>query len=220
MTKKKLIVVGAGGFAREVRWLAQDISSSSNNGDCYEFQGFVVSDISSIGEHDSGDDVIGDLQWLKANSERFDYLAIGVGSPQTRIAIIKELEDDFGPAYWPSLIHPSSHYDKSTCTVSHGVLICANVIGTVGIEFQPFAMVNLGCTIGHEAIIGRASTLNPCVNISGGVTIGEGVLVGTGAQILQYLDLGTSSTVGSGAVVTKSVSAGSTVVGIPAKSIR
>ena len=64
-------------------------------------------------------------------------------------------------------------------------------------------MVNISCTIGHEAVIGRGCVLNPTANISGGVELGSGVLVGTGAQILQYLSIGDNAQVGAGAVVTK-----------------
>ncbi len=78
-------------------------------------------------------------------------------------------------------------------------------------------MVNLACTIGHEAVLRRACTLNPTVNISGGDETGEAVLVGTGAQVLQYLTVGHGAIIGGGSVVTKDVAAETLVVGIPAK---
>jgi len=88
----------------------------------------------------------------------------------------------------------------------------------VNLVLEPFAMVNLSCTLGHEAVLKRACTLNPSVNISGGVTVGKGVLVGTGAQILQYLEVGDHSIVGAGALVTKSLPGGVTAVGMPARA--
>jgi acetyltransferase-like isoleucine patch superfamily enzyme len=103
--------------------------------------------------------------------------------------------------------------------IGEGAIICAGSIATVNVRFEPFCMVNLTCTIGHEAVIGRGSVLNPTVNISGGVELGSGVLVGTGAQILQYVKVGDGATIGAGAVVTKDVYAGTTVVGIPAKEL-
>ena len=218
-SKKKLVIIGAGGFAREVRWLAEDVSKSNKNNDYYDFAGYVVSDLNITGENDSVSDILGNFQWLSDNRNSFDCLAIGIGSPVARNEIATDLERTFGSEYWPSLIHPSAQFDRKKCTVSRGVLICANVVATVNVSFKEFSIINLSCTIGHEAVIGRSTTLNPTVNISGGVTLGENVLVGTGAQVLQYMDVGSNSTIGAGAVVTKPVVSGTTVVGIPAKPL-
>ena len=219
MNAKKIVVVGAGGFAREVKWLIEEISSYSNSTQKYEFIGYVVSDANSLSETDSKNGLLGNLGWLEKNKSCFDCIAIGIGSPSARITVANQLENEFGSEYWPALIHPSVRLDEKSCRISHGVIICANCVGTVNLDIQPFALVNLSCTVGHEAVIGRGSVLNPTVNISGGVFVGEGVLIGTGAQVLQYLDIGMNSTVGAGAVVTKNVPVGTTVVGCPAKPL-
>ncbi len=217
MSVKRIVVIGAGGFAREVRWLLDEINQAGEPR--FEFVGFVVSDLKRIGEHDSRELVLGDYEWLRANRARFDALAIGIGTPAARLKVSRELEVEFGPEYWPTLIHPSVRFDRASCEIGHGSLLCAGTIGTVNLRLQPFCLVNLACTLGHEAEIGRGTVLNPTVNISGGVVLEDGVLVGTGAQVLQYLRVGTGATVGAGAVVTKNVAAGLTVVGSPAKPL-
>jgi sugar O-acyltransferase (sialic acid O-acetyltransferase NeuD family) len=219
LVHKRLVIVGAGGFAREVRWLAQEITAARGPAEGYDFVGYVVSDPSAAGPHDSRPETLGDLSWLASHREAWDVLALGIGNPAPRLKVAAELEDIWGKACWPALVHPTVRMDAASCHVGHGALLCAGVIGTVNLIFEPFAMVNLSCTIGHEAVIGRAACLNPTVNISGGVTIGPGVLVGTGAQVLQYVEVGAGATVGAGAVVSKPVPAGITVVGIPAKPL-
>lgn len=216
MNLKRIAVIGAGGFAREVKWLIQEINAQKPT---FEFVGYVVSDLNRVGEHDSTGEIVGDMEWLRQNRSRIDAVAIGIGTPGARLKVSRELAADFSPEYWPPLIHPSARYDRATCDIGHGVILGAGSIATVNVRFEPFCTVNLACTIGHEAVIRRGSVLNPTVNISGGVDVGEGVLVGTGAQVLQYLSVGNGATVGGGAVVTKDVPPGVTVVGMPAKPL-
>ncbi|HEY0322920.1 MAG TPA: acyltransferase [Pyrinomonadaceae bacterium] len=50
-------------------------------------------------------------------------------------------------------------------------------------------------------------------------SVRRGASIGTGATILSGVEIGERATVGAGAVVTKSVPAGSTVVGNPARTV-
>ena len=53
-----------------------------------------------------------------------------------------------------------------------------------------------------------------------GIKIQDDVWVGTNAVILDGVEIGKGSVIGAGAVVTKSVPAGSIVVGVPGRVIR
>ncbi len=213
---KRIAILGAGGQAQEVAWLIRDINRERS---AYEFLGYIVPDLSKLGVHDSPKDLLGDESWLDAHQSEVDCLAIGIGSPSRRCEVADELTGRYQDLLWPALIHPTAIYDKDTCQIGAGTMICAGATCTVNISFGPFALVNFGCTIGHHVRMGKGCVVNPGANISGGVVLGDGVLVGSGAQILQYLRIGTGAVVGAGAVVVKDVAEKCTVVGIPARPL-
>lgn len=104
-----------------------------------------------------------------------------------------------------------------------------------GIEIHPGAQLGrrffidhgMGVVIGETAVVGEDCTLYHQVTLGGTTwdkgkrhpTLGNGVVVGAGAKILGPIEIGDQARVGSNAVVTRSVPAGATVVGIPGRII-
>ena len=87
------------------------------------------------------------------------------------------------------------------------------------VEIGNHVIVNLDCTIGHDAVLGDFTTLYPNVNISGQCHIGEAAELGTGMQIIQGRSICKDTIVGAGAVVVKDITESDTYVGVPAIKI-
>ena len=210
-----MVIVGASGQAREVAWYLEEINRERPT---FSLAGFIVSDLSRLGSTDSADRILGDYEWLSTHQGEVDGVILGVGTPGSRLRIATEVGAAFPRLEWPIVRHPSARMDWDSARTGRGVMVGAGVVGTVNMVFEEFAMLNFGCTLGHEAHVGRATVVNPGANVSGGVQLGDGVLVGAGAVVLQYRSVGHDAVVGAGAVVTKDVEPRTTVVGVPARA--
>lgn len=209
---KKIAIVGAGGFGREVKMLIDQINAVKP---VYELIGFF--DDRHYEEKINGIDYLGTV----ADINKFDGelgLAVSVADPKAKKKIISSITNE--NIFYPTLIHPSVIIGEDDVQIGQGNIICAGVIITVNIKLEDFIILNLSCTLGHDTTIKSYSSFMPTVNISGEVLIDEGVYVGTGAKIINQLEIGEYTIVGAGAVVAKSLPANCTAVGIPAKPIK
>ncbi|MAZ30962.1 MAG: transferase [Flavobacteriales bacterium] len=206
---KDIVIVGSGGFAKEVKFLLKEINRFSEK---WNFIGYI--DKSSR----DNEEVIGDDNYV-LNSEKELHLAFGIGDP-ILIAKLSKVFAQSEKVKFPNLIHPNVIGDWQNIEMGMGNIICASNTLTTDITIGNFNILNLACTVGHDARIGSWNVINPTVNISGGVEIGNGCLIGTGAQILQNLEISDKVLLGAGSVLTKSTYGSGTYFGIPAKKIK
>ena len=102
-----------------------------------------------------------------------------------------------------------------------------------GVEIHPGAVIGkrffidhgMGVVVGETAVIGDDCTLYHGVTLGGTSwqkgkrhpTLGNGVVVGAGAKVLGPIEIGDNARIGSNAVVVRSVTADTTIVGIPGR---
>ena len=210
---KKIAIIGAGGFGREVRCLINDINAASAE---YDFIGYYDDNIAK-GTMINNVPVLGSIDDLNNYSDNIE-IALGIGIPEVKAKIVQRLSNP--NISFCTLIHPSVIMGCDDVKIGKGTVICAGNILTCNITIADFVTLNLMCTVGHDSIIENYCSFMPAVNISGEVVIRERVYVGTGAKIINQLEIGQSTTVGAGAVVSKNLPAYCTAVGIPAKPIK
>ena len=211
---EKIVIIGAGGFGREVKALIDQINSVSHK---YEFLGFYDDgyDKETIINYNK---VLGSIEDLIKLDEKINVV-IAIGLPYVKRKIVERLKTNLNIIF-PTLIHPSVLIGHEFVSIGKGCIICAGNIITCNIKIKDFVILNLMCTVGHDTIINSYASFMPSVNISGEVVIHEEVYVGTGAKIINQLEIGNQTIVGAGAVVSKTLPEKCTAVGIPAKPIK
>ncbi len=209
-----LVIVGAGGLAREIAFLIEDINRSRPS---WNLLGFISGDGSGIGQKIGKYPIYNDDDWLVSTRDRVNVV-IGTGNPATNSKILDTLKTASSLVF-PNLVHPNVVGDWDRITIGEGNLVCAGNTFTTDITIGSFNIFNLNGTVGHDTVIGDCNVLNPTFNISGTVSIGNRVLLGTGAQILQGIKIADDAVIGAGAVVTKDIVEAGTYVGMPAKKL-
>ncbi|RUR38710.1 acetyltransferase [Clostridium perfringens] len=207
---KNIVIVGAGGFGREVAWMIEDINEEKK---IWNLLGFIDEDKSKHGETLNGYKVLGGFEYLQDKKDIYYVCAIGNASIRKKI-----VQEKCRGLISAKLIHPSVIISKYT-EIGDGCIICAGSILTVNLSLGNHVIVNLDCTIGHDVKINDFVTVYPSVNISGNCIIGECSEIGTGTQIIQGKKVGERTIIGAGSVVVKNIYGDCTVVGVPAKKL-
>jgi len=94
------------------------------------------------------------------------------------------------------------------------------VIINAGAQIGADTILNTGCTVDHDCIIGEHSHIGPQVALCGAVTLGEGVLLGAGSCASPRASVGAWSVVGAGAAVVGELPSHTVCVGVPARPVR
>lgn len=208
---EKILIIGAGGFGREVLWTINDCNQIEKK---YSVVGFIDDDKLLHGQIVDGIPVLGGLDWFDNNYERSLFCIIAIGNSLQKKKIVKELSK-INPTY-TKIIHPTVIFSKLV-TIGEGTIIQAGSILTVNIKIGKHVHINIDSTIGHDSIIEDYVTINPGVHINGKTLVGNSVYVGSGVVMKHEIKIGSESIIGAGSVVLEDVPERSLYAGVPAK---
>lgn len=210
---RPVVVVGCGGFGREVLSL---VSALRARGSTWELAGFVddaPSEAESAKVAALGSTVFGDVASLTTRTEPFAAV-IAIGSPAARRSVVDRLAG--APVTYPVLVHPDATVGPGV-ELGEGTLIAAGARLSCQISVGRHVHVDQNATVGHDCDLGDFVRLNPQACVSGAVTLGPGTVVGASATVLQGLKVGGDAVVGAGAVVVSPVPDRQVVKGVPAR---
>ncbi len=208
-------VFGVGGFGREVmplvRWQLRGADARAV---------FIVDGVQAPAEV-HGLPVLTLAEFL-AQPEAAKYFTVAVGDGAARRMIAGKL---LSGGARPFSVTAPSHRALGGNACGPGAIWCDHSVVTADARIGAFFHANLFAYVAHDCVIGDFVTFAPRVSCNGWVTVEDGVTIGTGALIRngsqsKRLVIGRDAVIGMGAVVTKSVPAGVTVVGNPARVLQ
>ncbi|MGB5759905.1 MAG: acetyltransferase [Acidimicrobiales bacterium] len=210
-----LVLVGAGGFARETAELVRAINRVEPR---YELLGYLDDDPALHGQLITGAEVLGSLEAVRALADA--KVVVCLGSP-TSIGLRRTVVDRLGldDARVETLVHPAATVSESV-SLGAGTVIHAGVVMTADIEVGRHVEVMPGVVMTHDDRVADYATFGAGVRLAGGVTIGEAAYIGSGAMVREGVPIGAGALIGMGSVVTRPVPANEVWAGVPARRLR
>lgn len=207
-----IVVLGAGGFGREIMESLYEQNIKTGQ---YNILGFIDDNTSLKGRKINGFEVIGTSDYLVKSKETISVL-VCVGESSIRRKIVKKLESNANIEY-PNFICENVNYNKRLTKFGKGNIIYTNTVLTTNVEIGDFNYINSYCSISHDVSLGDFVTISPSCNIAGSVDIGSEAYIGIGTSVREGISIGEKSIIGMGSVVIGDIDKGVVAFGNPCK---
>lgn len=195
----KKALIGAGGFANEIKAHMNDFNMT-----CF------VDDVYYLPNNKN-------IKPLSEFDENEYEVIIAIGDSTAREQMARKLPK--GTKYF-TFIHSTVQILGNDVEIGEGSVICAGSIITTNCKIGKHTHLNLMSTVGHDCIIGDFMTTAPGVKISGNCNIGKCVYIGTNASIKQKISICDYTVIGLNAGVVKNITEPGVYAGVPSKKIK
>ncbi|GLP69825.1 transferase [Streptomyces sp. TUS-ST3] len=206
-----LVIVGAGGFARETAQAVADTGEFELLGhldDNKDLHGTDVDGVPVLG----GCDLVHELPGAR--------VVICVGNPRdyaARARLVRRLAlpDD----RYATVVHPSAAVSANS-VIGPGSVLLAQCVLTAAVHVGAHVAVMPHVVLTHDNTVEDCATLTAGVRLGGGVRLERGAYVGSGALVREGTTIGAWSQIGMGSAVLDDVPPGEVWVGSPARRLR
>lgn len=207
-TEVEVVIIGAGGFGREVFQYAYDTGR-------FNVVGFLDDRQADALTIPDGLPLLGSISAYEPSvGQRF---LMAVGDPEARSKIAKRIQALGG--VFETIVHPAS-YVASTARIGAGSIVAPFASVGASAVLAELSQVHFYASVAHDVRVGKYSALSPYAAVNGGGQLGDCAFLGTRATVNPLKSVGDHSKVAAGAVVYQDVPEWSLASGNPAKSRR
>jgi sugar O-acyltransferase (sialic acid O-acetyltransferase NeuD family) len=208
---ERVIIVGAGGFGREVLHWARDSWPAHQE----KIAGFLSDDPRRLDATSCRIPILADPATFSPQAG--DYLLLAIGIPGVRRKVAEDLLDRGG--MFLTMIHPTAIVAQSA-QIETGAVICPYAIVSDSARAGRFALLNYHASLAHDSVAGDFAVLSPYATLGGGAALGEDVFLGLHASVAPSVVVGDGSKVAANSVALADAPAGSLIYGVPGRATR
>jgi sugar O-acyltransferase (sialic acid O-acetyltransferase NeuD family) len=209
--RKKLMVVGAGGFGQEIIWAARNIN---NVAPTYEIMGYCDDTASKQGQELYGHTILGTPEEVDKTLSEKPCFVCGIGDNSARARVVERL---LKLGWSPVTIMDPSVIVAEYATVGVGTYVGAGSIISPYARVGNHVIINHGCSIGHDSVLGDFVQISPGGRVSGGCVIGAGATLGSNAVVAPLKKVGEDAVLGAASFAVTDIPEKVTAMGNPAR---
>ncbi|MCX4806593.1 NeuD/PglB/VioB family sugar acetyltransferase [Streptomyces sp. NBC_01214] len=216
-----LLIVGAGGFARETAQAVRDAAAAAaayGRAPRWRLAGHLDDDPGLHGREVDGVPVLGGSHLVHELPAA--RVVVCVGSPRdyaVRARLVRRL--GLPGSRYATVVHPTAVVSGSSLLGAGSVLL-AHCVLTAAVRLGSHVAVMPHVVLTHDDRVGDFATLASGVRLGGGVRLGRGAYLGAGALVREGTSVGAWSLTGMGSTVLADVPPGEVWAGSPARRLR
>jgi sugar O-acyltransferase (sialic acid O-acetyltransferase NeuD family) len=204
----RILIVGAGGFGREVLQWARDAWAERAS----LIAGFLSKENDRLRSHHSCPEIVASPEDFVPASG--DALLLAIGIPETRRRIAETLKSR--GATFLTLVHPTAVV-APTARIGAGSVLCPYSIVSDAASIGECVLMNYHSSLGHDATAGDYAVLSPYAALGGHAHVAEDVFLGMHASVGPGRRIGARSKVSANSCALSDAPPESIVYGAPGR---
>lgn len=209
MELPQLVIVGAGGFGREIlAWARQSLQFERE----WTIKGFIDDNLDALEGKNNPSAMLGTIKDYQPASDEVFICAMGIPVIKRRCS---ELLMSRG-ARFTRLVHRTAVLGDNV-EMAEGVVLCPYTVVSANNRLGRGVAINLHSSVDHDASVDDWSQVNCHCDLTGAVQVGKEVFIGSSVSIIPGVKVGDGAYLGAGSVVLRDVPAGAKVFGVPAR---